>query len=40
MPANPDFKDLFKAFNEFHVEYLVIGAHAVKSLGETALVLE
>ena len=29
MAVNPDFKDLFKAFNDCHVEYLVIGAHAV-----------
>ena len=29
MPANPDFKDLFKVFNEENVEYLVVGAHAV-----------
>ena len=29
MAVNPDFKDLFKAFNGCHVEYLVIGAHAV-----------
>lgn len=29
MAVNPDFKDLFKAFNDCHVEYLVVGAHAV-----------
>ena len=29
MPANPDFKDLFRLFSEEGVEYLVIGAHAV-----------
>jgi hypothetical protein len=29
MPANPDFKDLFRIFNEENVEYLVVGAHAV-----------
>ena len=29
MPANPDFKDLFSIFFEEHVEYLVVGAHAV-----------
>ncbi len=29
MPANPDFKDLFKLFNEERVDYLVVGAHAV-----------
>ena len=29
MPSNPDFKDLFKLFNEEGVEYLVAGAHAV-----------
>ncbi|HUJ11277.1 MAG TPA: hypothetical protein VL171_14765 [Verrucomicrobiae bacterium] len=29
MAINPDFKDLFRIFNDCHVEYLVIGAHAV-----------
>jgi len=29
MAINPDFKDLFNTFNDCHVEYLVIGAHAV-----------
>lgn len=29
MPANPDFKDLFKLFDDAGVEYLVVGAHAV-----------
>jgi len=29
MPSNPDFKDLFKLFNDEGVEYLVAGAHAV-----------
>jgi hypothetical protein len=29
MPANVDFKDLFKIFNAENVEYLVVGAHAV-----------
>jgi len=29
MAVNPDFKDLFKAFNDCRVEYLVIGAYAV-----------
>lgn len=29
MPANPDFKDLFRILNEESVEYLVAGAHAV-----------
>ena len=29
MPSNPDFKDLFKLFNDAGVEYLVAGAHAV-----------
>lgn len=29
MSANPDFRDLFSAFNEESVEYLVAGAHAV-----------
>jgi hypothetical protein len=29
MPANPDFKGLFSAFNDEGVEYLVAGAHAV-----------
>jgi len=28
MPANRDFKELFCAFNEENVEYLVVGAHA------------
>ena len=28
MPANPDFKDLFKLLKEEAVEYLVVGAHA------------
>jgi hypothetical protein len=29
MAINPDFRDLFKTFNDCRVEYLVIGAHAV-----------
>jgi hypothetical protein len=29
MPSNPDFKDLFAAFNAEQVEFLLIGAHAV-----------
>jgi hypothetical protein len=29
MAVNPDFNDLFKTFNDCHVEYLVVGAHAV-----------
>jgi hypothetical protein len=29
VPANNDFKDLFKVFNAVGVEYLVVGAHAV-----------
>jgi len=29
MAINPDFKDLFKTFNDCRVEYLIIGAHAV-----------
>ncbi len=29
MAVNQDFKDLFSTFNDCHVEYLVIGAHAV-----------
>lgn len=29
MDANPDFKDLFMAFRDAGVEYLVVGAHAV-----------
>jgi len=29
MPANPDFKDLFRILNEEAVEYLIVGAHAV-----------
>jgi hypothetical protein len=29
MATNPDFKDLFAAFNDAGVEYIVVGAHAV-----------
>ncbi len=29
MPANQDFKELFKTFNDENVEYLVVGAYAV-----------
>ena len=29
MPANKDYKDLFKILNEEKVEYLIVGAHAV-----------
>jgi len=29
MPANPDFKDLFRIFSEEQVDFLVVGAHAV-----------
>ena len=29
MPVNPDYRDLFKAFNDKSVRYLVVGAHAV-----------
>ena len=29
MPINPDYRDLFKAFNDETVKYLVVGAHAV-----------
>jgi hypothetical protein len=29
MPVNPDFRDLFKAFNGEGVEYLLVGAQAV-----------
>ena len=29
MGANPDFRDLFRIFNDHHVEYLVVGAYAV-----------
>ena len=29
MAINQDFKELFSTFNDCHVEYLVIGAHAV-----------
>lgn len=29
MPANPDFKDLFKLLKDEAVEYLLVGAHAV-----------
>lgn len=34
MPSNPDFKDLFKLFNDEGVEYLVAGAHAVMAFTE------
>jgi len=34
MPANPDFKDLFKSLNAESVEYLVVGAHAVMFYAE------
>ena len=29
MPANKDYKDLFRILNEEQVKYLVVGAHAV-----------
>ncbi len=29
MPANRDYKDLFRILNEENVEYLIVGAHAV-----------
>jgi hypothetical protein len=29
MPANQDFKEIFRIFNEEGVEYLIVGAHAV-----------
>ena len=29
MSHNEDFKDLFKVLNEEHVDYLIVGAHAV-----------
>jgi hypothetical protein len=29
MAVNPDFRDLFAAFNDAEVRYLVVGAHAV-----------
>lgn len=29
MAVNPDFRDLFKKFNDHRVEYLVIGAYAL-----------
>ena len=29
MSHNEDFKDLFKILNEEHVDYLIVGAHAV-----------
>lgn len=34
MPANSDFRDLFRLFNEEGVEYLVVGAHAVMFYAE------
>lgn len=30
---NPDFKDLLLAFNAHHVEYLIVGAHALAAYG-------
>ena len=30
---SPDFKDLLSAFNAHHVEYLVVGAHALAAHG-------
>lgn len=30
---NPDFRDLLHEFNEHHVEYLVVGAHALAAHG-------
>lgn len=29
MPANPDFRDLFAAFNAAHVRYLLVGGYAL-----------
>lgn len=34
MPANKDFKDIFRIFDEEKVEYLVVGAHAVMFYAE------
>ena len=34
MPANPDYKDLFKIFSEEKVEFLLVGAHAVMFYAE------
>jgi hypothetical protein len=31
--VNPDFKELLLAFNEHHVEYLIVGAHALAAYG-------
>ena len=41
MAVNPDFKELFSAFNEAGVEYLVVGARwrRVSSSSEGALVV-
>ncbi len=33
MEAFPDFRDLLATFNDHHVEYLVVGAHAVAAHG-------
>ena len=32
-PVNPDFKELLLAFNVHHVEYLIVGAHALAAHG-------
>jgi len=32
-PVSPDFKELLLAFNARHVEYLVVGAHALAAYG-------
>jgi len=32
-PVNPDFKELLLAFNGHHVEYLIVGAHALAAYG-------
>ena len=29
MPANPDYRDLFRLLNDERVDYLLVGAHAV-----------
>jgi hypothetical protein len=32
-PGNPDFRDLLAEFNAHHVEFIVVGAHALAAHG-------
>ncbi len=34
MPANPDFRDLFAAFNAARVRYLLVGGYALAFHGK------